>query len=143
MTHIFRVEETLAALKEAVAERGEDYVYQGDPLSLNEACSYSTVAGAPSCIVGEVLARLTPDIFKSIHEYEWYGEEDGKFDLHEQCFGAMVKGSAGNIDMPFGADAINLLFRAQTAQDYGASWGDAVFQAQVPPRGYEYITLDE
>ena len=134
MTHIFTVEETLAALKEAVAERGENYVYEADTLSLSEACSYSTVAGAPSCIVGEVLARLTPDIFESIHDYEWYNEEDGKFDLHEQSIHPTM-GQAGKIKMPFEEAAIGLLYRAQTAQDYGVSWGDAVIQAQVVPRG--------
>ena len=135
MTHIFTVEETLAALKEAVAERGADYVYEADPLSLSEACSYSTIEGESSCIAGNVLKRLTPEIFQSIHEYEWYNEEEGKFDLHEQCFDAMVKGSAGNIDMPFTSDAITLLFRAQTAQDNGTTWGDAVIQAETPAPG--------
>ena len=129
------MEETLAALKEAVAERGEDYVYEGDPLSLSEACSYSTVAGAPSCIVGEVLARLTPDIFKSIHKYEWYNEEDGKFDLHEETIDLRMKIATGQMEIPFRDDAIGLLQRAQRAQDCGASWGDALVQAQVPPRG--------
>ena len=136
MRHIFTLFETLAALKEAVAERGENYVYEADPLSLSEACSYSTVAGAPSCIVGEVLARLTPDIFKSIHEYEWFSEEDGKFDLHEQNINIRMKIGDHYIEMPFRDDAITLLYHAQSAQDIGARWGDAVVQAQVVPRGF-------
>lgn len=134
MTHIFTVEETLAALKEAVAERGENYVYEADPLSNSGACSYSTVAGAPSCIVGEVLARLTPDIFKSIHDYEWYGEEDGLFNLREQSIDSKMKIDTGRTEIPFKDDAIGLLYRAQAMQDSGLSWGFAVIQAQVPPR---------
>ena len=128
MTHIFTVEETLAALKEAVAERGEDYTYQADRLSLSEACSYSTVAGGDSCIVGNVLKRLTPDIFKSIHEYEWYNEEDGNFNLHEQSIHSSM-GRNNEIHMPFDGDAISLLLRAQNKQDQGLSWGLAVSEA--------------
>lgn len=123
MRHNFTKEETLAALKEAVAERGEDYVYEADVVSLSEACSYSTVSGAPSCIVGEVLARLTPDIFKSIHDFEWYNEEDGKFDLHEQSICAEMEINGYKINMPFTRYAIELLRRAQTLQDMGEPWG--------------------
>ena len=135
MRHIFTAEEALAALKEAVAERGAGYVYEYEPLSNSATCSYSTIAGAPSCIVGEVLARLTPDIFQSIHEYEWYNEENGKFDLHEQSFGLLVKGSAGRMEMPFSDDAIGLLYRVQALQDMDSAWGDAVIQAQITSWG--------
>lgn len=129
MRHIFTVEETLAALKEAVAERGENYTYEADPMSLSEACSYSTVAGESSCVVGNVLKRLTPDIFQSIHDHEWYDEEDGRFYLHEQSI-ACNMGGDGEIDMPFDGDAINLLWSVQKMQDSGAPWGVAVSKAE-------------
>lgn len=122
MRHIFTVEETLAALKEAVAERGENYTYEADPLSLSEACSYSTVAGESSCIVGNVFKRLTPDIFASIHDYEWYDEEDGSFYLHEQSVHSGM-GKNNMIEIPFTGAAIDLLRRTQTLQDMGESWG--------------------
>ena len=129
MTHIFTVEETLAALKEAVAERGENYTYEADPLSLSEACSYSTVAGESSCVVGNVLKRLTPDIFQSIHDYEWYDQEDGGFYLHEQSV-AQYMGRNNMIDMPFDKDAIKLLLSVQNMQDSGTPWGLAVSEAE-------------
>ena len=129
MTHIFTVEETLAALKEAVAERGENYTYEADPLSLSEACSYSTVAGESSCVVGNVLKRLTPDIFQSIHDYEWYDQEDGGFYLHEQSVSPCM-GRNNMIDMPFDGDAINLLLSVQNMQDSGTPWGLAVSEAE-------------
>lgn len=125
MRHIFTVEETLAALKEAVAERGEDYTYQADPLSTSEACSYSTVAGESSCIVGNVLKRLTPDIFQSIHDYEWYQSDDDGYCLREQSIHSSM-GKSNSIHMPFTGDAIDLLRRAQTFQDMGESWGDTL-----------------
>ena len=130
MTHIFTREETLAALKEAVAERGEDYTYKTDPLSFSEACSYSTVAGESSCVVGNVFKRLVPDIFESIHEYEWYNEEDGKFDLHEQSLHRFMKiGYKQEVEIPFEVDAITLLKTAQFEQDYGTSWGESLRRA--------------
>ena len=131
MRHIFTVEETLAALKEAVAERGENYTYEADPLSLSEACSYSTIAGESSCIVGNVLKRLTPDIFESIHEYEWYGEEDGRLCLHEQSIHPKMTVLNNRIELPFDFEALELLAFAQNAQDKGLPWGIVLYDRKM------------
>ena len=68
----FTLEDVLNAAREVVAERGEDYVYSN---SLNEGgsgkCVYANEDGTPSCLVGHVIHRLDPNVFKNLAEKEF------------------------------------------------------------------------
>lgn len=48
-----------AAIIQAVAERGEDYVYPEDD-KIMDACQYKTENGEPSCIIGLALHLIDP-----------------------------------------------------------------------------------
>lgn len=53
----------LKALDEIVEELGGDYIY---PEWETGGCTYATVDGEPSCIVGRVIAKIDPDLFEQV-----------------------------------------------------------------------------
>lgn len=105
-------------LKSLLAEKGEDYIYPG----AGRNCTYSEGDGAPSCIVGHVVAALDPEAFKQIVEVERYeGESWSAAQMFSEGFGEA--GATVATDSAVLATALQL---AQEVQDSGASWGDAV-----------------
>ena len=66
MTEI-TVDVVLETLDSIVEEYGEDYEYDA---YANRGCFYVGADGGPSCIVGHVLYRLDPELFKEIGHYE-------------------------------------------------------------------------
>lgn len=51
------VPQTLVLLQQVVAEKGADYVDPNSDSTGLSVCEYFTPDGAPSCIVGHVLAK--------------------------------------------------------------------------------------
>jgi hypothetical protein len=122
------------ALLEAVAEKGESYIYEppiinGEPTD----CVYSTPPEAeqePSCIVGHVIYKLDPERFREIAEDEWkYDEADPEYGEGGDAWSPQtdsVNGLAATYGDLFDERAEILLSKAQYRQDRGRAWGDAV-----------------
>lgn len=128
------VTEKLNGLLEA---KGEGYVY---PMG-GSGCFYAEPGGAPSCIVGHVIAALDPDLFKDVANAEGFQGEsysakevftDG-FELpptddwtleerenFEHGYGPRRKGETESTVLTMALQA------AQEVQDGGGTWGEAV-----------------
>lgn len=103
------------AIKAALAEKGEDYVYERVGEGAKQGCYYA-VDGAPSCLVGNVLNRLDPEMFAQVIEYETDTPEyqdTGFEDVAEY------------LRLPFHEDQVAALKDAQVKQDQGKTWGEA------------------
>ena len=111
-------ERTLELLREAVNERGKDYVYQNDPQNnfgnpLNEStCLYVRPSGSgPACIAGVVFHKYGVPL-------ETLKKKEGR----------VARGVAS--DLGFDAVSSMLLSEAQCAQDSGQTWGKALEHAE-------------
>jgi len=99
-----------AALAKIVAEKGADYIY---PHAVG-TCTYSE-GEAPSCIVGHVVAALSPEDFEALVEYEQSeGESFPANELEEHSALQFERGRLGDA-----------LMAAQDVQDSGGTWGNA------------------
>lgn len=96
------------ALQKIVGEFGKDYVYKGD--DLNARCLHRE-DGKPSCLVGQVLARLTPDFVP-----REVGVSAQKSELHAAGYSSV---------------ATYALQIAQSVQDRRHPWGAALTAAQA------------
>lgn len=109
-----------AALKKALADRGEDYVYP-ESEKHKGGCMYATEDGAPSCIVGYVLHVLDPEKFAEVATWE---RKKGTGDT-------AVDDAWRDLDLDFQLDQVEALRMAQVKQDRGDTWGTAaVFYMQ-------------
>lgn len=112
MTDIIQhdVHEVLAVLDEIVAEFGDDYRYKDH----YEFCAYRSEAGQPQCIVGQVLARIAPELLPRVYNTQRWSSQD-------------------DIDH-FTPEANIVLQAAQNVQDgYGSkpgTWGEALDEAK-------------
>jgi hypothetical protein len=102
---MIELNDALNALRKVVAERGEDFVYEG-------SCVYQ-FEGQPACIVGHVLAHLLP---------EWWRSTE----IVKQNLSAFQLSQCGLAT----ADAADALEAAQVAQDTGLTWGEALEAAE-------------
>ena len=113
-------EQAVLALKKAVEELGEDYVYKRIRRPNGKSyCAYYDQNKAPSCIVGHVLTEI--------------GAEPFEFDSDENTSNISRLETIGIVKFD---DSINglsktatLLGVAQISQDTGAPWGYAVREA--------------
>jgi len=103
------LEQTLAALEEAVAERGEDYVY--DEHDDGGHCVY-VKDGRPSCLVGNALVKLGVITVEELVPFETKSAN-----YVTRALNAPVAVQAA-------------LCRAQAVQDDGEPWGAALEQAK-------------
>lgn len=106
-------------MEEAVALKGEDYVYeQRKPDDFGETCDYIR-DGQPSCIVGHVLvaAGVRPEVLSN-HEGE------GAYSAINTL--AHCGGQEGLIEWAADNDLRSALNDAQGAQDAGRTWGEAL-----------------
>lgn len=118
------VEEALALLERAVAEKGEDYVYPDhgradtDYRTSHGSCVYQTRhTKQPACIVGHVLdyaGRLGDVVEAGLNQ-------NGVTRLTVAGFGLKV----------FTHRAGQVLGKAQSSQDNGGSWGEALAAARA------------
>ncbi len=119
-------QDALAALRAAVAEKGEDYVYEkvGADDGIN-SCVYKTENNEPSCIVGNALVRLGVPIrslpsprglqtnAKALLGYTAYYSRPALRGVRATVFAA------------------NLFDSVQVLQDEGMPWGEAVEQGAL------------
>lgn len=96
----------------AVVEGNEEYLYEAPLIGDRRVCAYFDEEGAPSCIVGHVLARngLTLDMIK---EYD----PDGSFNKYPVDW-LISRGLVACSSLAAWA-----LADAQRMQDVGVSWG--------------------
>ncbi|WP_217181590.1 hypothetical protein [Streptomyces sp. AC495_CC817] len=107
--------EIVAAARDAVAEKGAGYIYS-NPSSHGPVCVYAALDGAPSCIVGHVLAKIDPEAFASVAEWER--------DPH--TVGTGVREAFADLELNFTVAQVIVLEKAQNLQDHGRYWGVAL-----------------
>lgn len=99
-----------AAMRAAVAERGEDYVFPNEWKDGASQCRYVQPDGdGPACLIGVALHRLGVPL-------------DALLD-QEGCSASHVVGAVASGVTYAAARAAN---KAQEAQDIGATWGAAL-----------------
>lgn len=107
----FTANDVVTAMTRVVEEAGEDYIYPQ-----LKTCRYAD-NGQPSCIVGKVIAALSPETFNAIA----LDEEENTRSL----IVTMLEARTG-IPMPFTKAALTALGVAQEVQDSHQPWGDAL-----------------
>ena len=105
-------DDTLGLLREVIAEKGEDYVYDS-PIEPRSRCLY-VHDGQPGCIVGHVLHRAGVSVEGLAGVEDWTPLD------HE-----VVPQFCGWAAEP----ALELLAAVQVEQDAGATWGEALRRA--------------
>lgn len=127
------------AMRQAVEERGRDYVYptiEEDPDAwampkdngiFNPACIYTKADGTPMCIIGLALSKLgitvPHDLIMDVGELTadiW--EEDAPVDENGMPMYASV---LPNVEWGISFKMRKALVDAQLAQDGGKTWGKA------------------
>lgn len=117
------VETVIKALEEVVAEKGEDYVYP----NAGAECLYA-IDGEPSCIVGHVIARLDPETFQQVVEFE---DVNGSFGAGKFGTGVDAYVDYWGSYPAFGDNNVKkVLVSAQIAQDAGYEWKVALKEAK-------------
>lgn len=114
-------QETEKLLANAVADRGEDFVYP-EEWKYGADCQYFLPDGKPACIVGHVLDQLglTQTNISSVGVYG-------------QLFPAVqINEHLAHTGIAFTKDAVDLLVFVQNRQDRGVPWGDAVDTSLEP-----------
>lgn len=109
------------ALHAAVRIKGEDYVYKSPVGNGSDQCLYTTPTGAPSCIVGWVVAKTDPDLLRDLKDYEWSGERPTSM-----AAGDLTADRGSVRYVPEDDVAAEALIAAQQIQDEGMSWGAAM-----------------
>lgn len=108
-------EGAVLAMKKAVADKGEDYVYPRQPdLYCGNMCVYYNQDASPSCLVGHVLAEAGGRPFS-------YTDVTNKT--------AVVNLVASGVVSVDRVETIDLLQEAQCLQDSSVAWGPAVAKA--------------
>lgn len=113
--------QAVALLERVVAERGEDFVYQG--VGMEESCQYAGLEG-PSCGVGLALSYL--------------GVPDSSLDIMDTCFYNKTAFNreeiqnylSGSFGLEFDREAVIVLSRFQRNQDFGSKYSEALTSAK-------------
>lgn len=109
------------ALAEAVAEKGDDYVYtnpEGESAKGSAASCYYVHGDVPGCLVGNALHRLGVPLWALEAR-----ELRGAYSVAKEV-----------IDVTDDRGTYTMLGSVQDAQDNGAMWGDALAYAGVVTR---------
>ena len=114
MSNTITATTALNLLEEVVREKGGDYVYPN-----LDRCIYFDDEGAPSCIVGHVLAKL------GAIEGDLKSKIGPGIKVNEALLTSLI---IDGIELE--EDAMNLLRAAQRKQDEGSTWGAAVSKAR-------------
>lgn len=112
--HAITPEEWAVAMKKAVADKGEEHLYD---MTATGSCEYAEVLTdeqgqvtlIPSCLVGHVAYMIDPGLLDVLHGFEGLS------------VGALFR-EASNVSIALDA--------AQTAQDTGDTWGEALRKFQ-------------
>lgn len=127
MTTKIKTDDVINALEEAVALKGADYTYPTNDFS---GCFYADPASPvenpkPSCIVGFVLAKVAPEVFANLAEFE------AKWETSRVILDVYTPRSNDEGVEDFGTlefedeKVVQALADAQAAQDTGENWGRA------------------
>jgi hypothetical protein len=110
-------EDVLRVMTEVVEEYGHDHVYQKQPgpRGPKDLCVYIK-DGKPSCLIGHVLVRLGVDV----------GFLTDRNSSQINGHGFTSSGS----NLPWTAEAAQVMQAAQHIQDMGAPWGEALRAAR-------------
>ena len=117
-------QQTLEAMRAAVEEKGEKYVYQrpknphipGDKLG---SCLNTSADGKePGCLVGNVFHRLGVPL-------EWLFTPE----IINNSAGGVISALRQREEYEFDEKSYKLLAEAQSLQDQGAPWGQALTNA--------------
>lgn len=128
------VREVKRKLRRVVNEKGHEYQYiyptyiAVDDIEVeSDTCLYSDNKGNPSCIIGVLLSRVSPETFNRLHQYEWDTSRlhPISVDVNNLC-GDTSKVNGVDLTDMFTKDAIALMIRTQGYQDNGSSWGVAL-----------------
>lgn len=110
-------ENTVLALKNAVALKGEDYVYKVSANTRGPACVYFGRDKQPSCIVGHLLAEM------GVEPFAFNSKTNSS-----SVTALMSKGvlEVDDLDANFRSRTLELLAMTQNKQDNGIPWGRAL-----------------
>lgn len=119
-------EDAVLGLKKALAVKGEDYVYEQPVFEspsgyTAQRCAYFTPQGAPSCIVGHIMADLG-------HTVDDLDAPDELFEKTRNV-GTDAPRALKHLGYTLDSRAIEVLANAQALQDGGRPWGEAVTDA--------------
>jgi hypothetical protein len=117
--------EALEHMRKAVEVKGPDHVYR-EQLQHDDGrtiCVYFNPDATPSCLVGHVLAGVGV----TLDDLDGFIDRDGyRVSLNtDQAVNDLVEHGFIQVD----PKTEQLLATAQTAQDHGAPWGDALKRA--------------
>ena len=99
-------EQFTKAMREAVAERGPDFVYPEEWRNENGSCRYSLEDGSPACLIGLALHKIDPDLVPGVENFQ-------SADVVVDFAGAPM-------------DVAQAARDAQYIQDHDGTWGDAL-----------------
>lgn len=125
MSHIYDEHETMAVLRRVVEAQGGGYRY---PLRSGKTCLYwDREADAPLCLVGHVLARLgypaPPLVVEGNSVSTAFGRDiNPESDDYPQVVNYFTE--------RFTLGALRVLDAAQVKQDVGATWAEALEEAE-------------
>lgn len=127
---IITSEAVTQAIHKVVEKKGADYIYPNS--GPGASCFYSE-NGAPSCIVGWVVADLDAQAFDSLVEYE---------SAESESFTANELGARTNLK--FGVGVEWALSAAQEIQDNGGTWGLALqaYERVLAGEYYYYVVQE-
>jgi hypothetical protein len=116
MSKSYNFDETVALMREVVAERGGDYVYKPHSTELGPTCYYiHPTTGEGDCGVGVLFLKVGIDA-----EFLQGWETSPASDVAIELYG---------MDIEFNQDARNFLDMFQYWQDMGHAWGDSLQRA--------------
>lgn len=121
----YSYEETLAMLKSAVALKGEDFVYYGDPDNCYDSACYYVKNGEPDCIVGHVLV----EVGVKPEDLSFGGRYGHGF------AGSVVSMLEEDGVVAFPGKAKALLISVQSRQDVHRPWGESLANAKLVVEG--------
>lgn len=126
-------DDALRALNEAVKAKGYNHVYERE--GQFAGCYNVTLHGEPGCIVGHALVWLGVPA-------EWFLERDENGDSRRGSSARPVcsmlrRGGLLNVT----DEALELFAEAQTRQDSGVTWGEAVTKAHLGTATFEDLRL--
>lgn len=120
MTNVLTGEGALGVLRLVVFEKGNGYVYPRAEDEVDTCRNFKD--GQPSCIVGHVFARLGVT-----YELAVAAAMNGSMGAYSSIRNL---GSYGWTDWTFSPEAQNALTSAQSWQDRGSTWGEALAAAE-------------
>jgi hypothetical protein len=120
----FTTDAVTEALHKIVAEKGEDYIY---PNGISGRTCFYAQGGAPSCIVGHVIAALEPEAFREIAAAERVAGSFGAIEaVNGFEYGDEIDNYSSTPHLTSDETLEQALSAAQTAQDGGMTWGEAM-----------------